>query len=125
MAQENSAPEAPQERSAHALIRANGCRRINLDMRARLDEADRYTGLPRGTAKPYTYLAGFAVLRPQSDQAGNGRIAGCNRLPQGLCPEVDRSIGIVICKRKLSSVPDWRATERAHTDGSQSLRRQH
>jgi replication initiation protein RepC len=64
MVQENSAPEAPQERSAHALIRANGCRRINLDMRARLDEADRFTGLPRGTAKPYTYLAAFEQAEP-------------------------------------------------------------
>jgi replication initiation protein RepC len=64
MAQENCAPEAPQERSAQALIRANGCRRINLDMRVRLDEADQFTGLPRGTAKPFTFLAAFEQAEP-------------------------------------------------------------
>src|SRR5690348_15897817 len=64
MAQENCAPEAPQEAAARALIRANGCRRINLDMRARLDEADRFTGLPRGTAKPFTFLAAFEQAEP-------------------------------------------------------------
>jgi replication initiation protein RepC len=64
MAQENCAPGAPQAGFAQTLIRANGCRRINLDMRVRLDEADRFTGLPRGTAKPYTYLAAFEQAEP-------------------------------------------------------------
>jgi len=57
MAQENSAPEAPQE--SFAPIRASGCRRVTLDMRAWLDRADSFKGLPRGTAKPFTYLYAF------------------------------------------------------------------
>ena len=47
-----------------ALIRAHGCRRVTLDMRARLDEADRFTGLPRGTAKPFELLAAFEQAEP-------------------------------------------------------------
>jgi replication initiation protein RepC len=47
-----------------APIRAHGCRRINLDMRARLDQADRFTGLPRGTAKPFRLLAAFEQAEP-------------------------------------------------------------
>jgi replication initiation protein RepC len=47
-----------------APIRASGCRRINLDMRARLDQADRFTGLPRGTAKPFTFLFAFQGAEP-------------------------------------------------------------
>ena len=47
-----------------APIRMAGLRRITLDMRARLDEADRFTGLPRGTAKPFTLLAAFQQAEP-------------------------------------------------------------
>jgi replication initiation protein RepC len=47
-----------------APIRAYGCRRVTLDMRARLDEADRFTGLPRGTAKPFEFLAAFEQAEP-------------------------------------------------------------
>ena len=47
-----------------APIRVFGCRRINLDMRARLDEADRFSGLPRGTAKPFQLLAAFEQAEP-------------------------------------------------------------
>src|SRR4051794_13318929 len=42
-----------------APIRTAGLRRITLDMRAKLDAADRFTGLPRGTAKPFAILAAF------------------------------------------------------------------
>jgi replication initiation protein RepC len=59
MAQENCAPEAPQGSIVPAPIRAFGARRINLEMRVRLDEADKFTGLPKGSAKPYVYLAAF------------------------------------------------------------------
>jgi replication initiation protein RepC len=45
-------------------IRAPGTRRINLDMRARLDQADRFTGFERGTAKPYELLAAFEQAEP-------------------------------------------------------------
>jgi replication initiation protein RepC len=58
----------PQSAHSEALspapIRASGARRINLEMRARLDQADRFTGLPRGTAKPFTFLAGFQQAEP-------------------------------------------------------------
>ena len=47
-----------------APIRTAGLRRITLDMRARLDEADRFTGLPRGTAKPFALLAAFQQAEP-------------------------------------------------------------
>ena len=58
-------PESPHsEAPAPAPIRASGTRRINLDMRARLDQADRFTGLPRGTAKPFTFLAAFQQAEP-------------------------------------------------------------
>jgi len=45
-------------------IRAAGSRRINLDMRMRLDQADRFQGLPRGTAKPFGFLAAFEQAEP-------------------------------------------------------------
>jgi hypothetical protein len=60
----DSAPEAPQESFAQARIRANGCRRVTLDMRARLDQADSFKGLPRGTAKPLTFLFAFQDAEP-------------------------------------------------------------
>jgi replication initiation protein RepC len=47
-----------------APIRASGLRRITLDMRARLDEADRFAGLPRGTAKPFVLMAAFQQAEP-------------------------------------------------------------
>src|SRR5271166_5095937 len=47
-----------------APIRAHGARRINLDMRARLDQADQFTGLPSGTAKPFRLLAAFEQAEP-------------------------------------------------------------
>jgi replication initiation protein RepC len=58
----------PQLHQSDALspgpIRAAGTRRINLDMRARLDAADRFTGLPRGTAKPFEFLTAFEQAEP-------------------------------------------------------------
>jgi replication initiation protein RepC len=45
-------------------IRPSGMRRINLDMRARLDQADGFTGVPRGTAKPLRFLAAFQEAEP-------------------------------------------------------------
>jgi len=58
-------PELPHsEAPCPAPIRAHGCRRINLDMRARLDQADRFTGLPSGTAKPFRFLAAFEQAEP-------------------------------------------------------------
>jgi replication initiation protein RepC len=59
MAIDNSASEAPQGGSVPPPIRANGCRRVTLDMRAWCDRADSFKGLPRGTAKPLTYLYAF------------------------------------------------------------------
>jgi replication initiation protein RepC len=47
-----------------APIRTAGLRRITLDMRAKLDAADRFTGLPRGTAKPFALLAAFQQAEP-------------------------------------------------------------
>jgi replication initiation protein RepC len=61
---DNGAHGAPRGGFGDAPIRMSGCRRINLDMRARLDEADRFTGLPRGTAKPFTFLAAFEQAEP-------------------------------------------------------------
>jgi replication initiation protein RepC len=47
-----------------APIRAYGCRRVTLDMRAWLDQADAFKGLPRGTAKPFELLAAFEQAEP-------------------------------------------------------------
>jgi replication initiation protein RepC len=47
-----------------AVIRAAGARRLTLDMRARLDQADSFLGLPPGTAKPLTFLAAFQEAEP-------------------------------------------------------------
>ncbi|MGH8297053.1 MAG: plasmid replication protein RepC [Steroidobacteraceae bacterium] len=58
-------PELPHsEVPCPAPIRAHGTRRITLEMRARLDQADRFTGLPHGTAKPFTFLAAFQEAEP-------------------------------------------------------------
>jgi len=62
--QEDSAHRAPQEGSARTPITANGCRRVTLDMRAWCDRADSFKGLPRGTAKPLTYLYAFKDAEP-------------------------------------------------------------
>jgi replication initiation protein RepC len=62
MAQENSAYGAP--RGGFAPTRANGCRRVTLEMRAWLDRADNFTGLPPGTAKPLTFLYAFKEAEP-------------------------------------------------------------
>jgi len=47
-----------------ARIRAAGARRLTLDMRVRLDQADGFIGAPIGTAKPLTYLAAFQEAEP-------------------------------------------------------------
>jgi len=47
-----------------AAIRPSGARRLTLDMRVRLDQADAFTGLPRGTAKPLRLLAAFQEAEP-------------------------------------------------------------
>ena len=45
-------------------IRPSGARRMNLQMLTMLDQADRFTGLPRGTAKPLRVLAAFQEAEP-------------------------------------------------------------
>lgn len=42
----------------------SGCRRVTLDMRAWCDRADSFKGLPRGTAKPLTFLYAFKEAAP-------------------------------------------------------------
>ena len=64
MVQELSAHAAPRADFVPAPIRAFGARRINLEMRVRLDEADKFTGLPRGSAKPFEYLTAFERAEP-------------------------------------------------------------
>jgi Replication protein C N-terminal domain len=64
MAQENSAHGAPQGSFARPSIRASGCRRVTLEMRAWLDRADSFKGLPPGTAKPLTFLYAFKEAEP-------------------------------------------------------------
>jgi replication initiation protein RepC len=54
----------PSEALAPAPIRAAGARRITLTMRAQLDRADNFKGLPRGSAKPFKYLTGFEQAAP-------------------------------------------------------------
>jgi replication initiation protein RepC len=41
-----------------------GARRLNLTMLTERDRADQFTGLPRGTAKPLRFLAGFQEAEP-------------------------------------------------------------
>ena len=45
-------------------IRPSGARRVTLDMRVRLDQADAFKGVPRGTAKPLRFLAAFQEAEP-------------------------------------------------------------
>lgn len=51
-------PESP------VVIRPSGARRINFHMLTLIDAADRFEGLPRGTAKPLRFLAGFQEAEP-------------------------------------------------------------
>ena len=64
MDSDNSAHGAPQGSFAQPSIRANGCRRVTLEMRAWLDRADSFKGLPPGTAKPLTFLYAFKEAEP-------------------------------------------------------------
>jgi replication initiation protein RepC len=58
-------PEQYQfEASVTAPIRAAGTRRISLTMRAEIDKADAFTGLPRSTAKPFEILSTFEQALP-------------------------------------------------------------
>ena len=58
-------PESPQLAAPSSLpIRPSGARRLTLDMRARLDQADGFAGLPLGTAKPLRFLAAFQAAEP-------------------------------------------------------------
>jgi replication initiation protein RepC len=58
-------PESPHfQPPSPAPIRVAGARRINLDMRARLDQADSFQGFPCGTAKPFELLAAFEQAEP-------------------------------------------------------------
>ncbi|MBV9480815.1 MAG: replication protein C [Acidobacteria bacterium] len=61
---DDSAHEAPQESFAQSQSRANGCRRVTLEMRAWYDRADSFKGLPAGTAKPLTFLYAFKEAEP-------------------------------------------------------------
>ena len=45
-------------------VRPSGARRVTLDMRVRLDQADAFKGVPRGTAKPLRFLAAFQEAEP-------------------------------------------------------------
>jgi hypothetical protein len=60
----DSASEAPQGDIASTPIRANGCRRVTLDMRAWYDRADSFKGLPDATAKPFEFLYAFKAAEP-------------------------------------------------------------
>lgn len=63
--QEHSAHGAPQGGFAQSpVIRANGCRRVTLEMRAWYDRADSFKGLPKGTAKPLSFLYAFKEAEP-------------------------------------------------------------
>ena len=62
--QAHSAHGAPQDGFAQPSMRAHGCRRVTLEMRAWLDRADSFKGLPRGTAKPLTFLYAFKDAEP-------------------------------------------------------------
>lgn len=62
MDSDNSAHGAPQ--GSLAPLRAHGCRRVTLEMRAWLDRADSFKGLPPGTAKPLTFLYAFKEAEP-------------------------------------------------------------
>jgi replication initiation protein RepC len=61
---EDSAHGAPRGGFAQSPIRASGCRRVTLEMRAWCDRADSFKGLPPGTAKPLTFLYAFKDAEP-------------------------------------------------------------
>src|SRR5215208_8942 len=61
---DNSAQKAPRKGLASTVLRASGYRRITLEMRAWLDRADRFEGMPQGTAKPFTFLYAFKEAEP-------------------------------------------------------------
>jgi hypothetical protein len=44
--------------------RPTGSRRLSLHMLSARDSADRFTGLPAGTAKPFRFLAAFQEAEP-------------------------------------------------------------
>ena len=70
-------PKSPHlEPPCPAPIRPSGARRLNLDMRARLDQADGFCGLPPGTAKPLRFLAAFQEAEPYLGAAGTRLQAG-------------------------------------------------
>ncbi len=48
----------------HASSRPTGARRIDLNMRLQLDQADRFTGFPRGSVKRHRILAAFQEAEP-------------------------------------------------------------
>ena len=62
--QEHSAHGAPQGGCVQSPMRASGCRRVTLEMRAWCDRADSFKGLPAGTAKPLTFLYAFKEAEP-------------------------------------------------------------
>jgi replication initiation protein RepC len=64
MEQEHSVHAAPREGFAPSPTRAYGCRRVTLEMRAWLDRADSFKGLPQGTAKPLSFLYAFKEAVP-------------------------------------------------------------
>ena len=45
-------------------FRPTGSRRLTLTMLAARDQADHFQGVPRGTAKPFQYLAAFQEAEP-------------------------------------------------------------
>jgi replication initiation protein RepC len=64
MDSEDCAHGAPREGFAQFRARAHGSRRVTLEMRAWLDRADSFKGLPQGTAKPLTFLFAFKDAEP-------------------------------------------------------------
>lgn len=56
--------ESLYEPESRAAPRPSGARRLNLSMLTVLDRADRFVGLPKGTAKPLRFLAAFQEAEP-------------------------------------------------------------
>jgi len=57
----NLTPALPESATP---FRPTGARRLNLHMLTMLDRADGFAGVPRGTAKPLRFLAGFQEAEP-------------------------------------------------------------
>jgi replication initiation protein RepC len=55
---------SPSLPASPAVTRPSGARRMNLHMLTMLDRADQFSGVPRGTAKPLRFLAGFQEAEP-------------------------------------------------------------